>query len=212
MKKSIAIIALLVWPLYLNDLYLIALGNTELGILWTLDIIFFLLIPMGTLVYLVRSKCISLREIGFASPPKPISILAGLGLCALLVVLDHWTLYPMLNQIPGRLFVGYDFPTHQPLRGCLMAYAALSAGFLEEIVYRGVIISQLMKNGKSATFAVVASCVVFGGIHWGEGPGKVLSTGLWSIPLAIWFVKRKALWGPIACHTLYDLLIFTRMV
>ena len=77
MKKSITIIALLAWPLYLNDLYLIALGNTRLGLLWSLDLVFFFLIPTTTLVWLARSKQISLPEIGLASGPKPVSILAG---------------------------------------------------------------------------------------------------------------------------------------
>lgn len=213
MKKSIAIIALLAWPLYLNDLYLIVLGNMRLGLLWTLDIVFFLLIPVTTLIILVRCGKISLREIGLASPPKPISIIAGLALCAVSVVLIEWTLRPWIEGLlPWELFAGYDFPTHQPLRGCLIAYAALSAGFLEEIVYRGVVISQLTKHGKSAGFAVVASCIIFAGIHWGEGIGKLIWTAVWAIVPAIWFVKTRTIWGPITCHTTYLILIYTRMV
>ena len=105
MKKSAAIIALLAWPLYLNDLYLIALGNRRLGLLWTLDVVFFLLIPVTTLVWLIRSKRLSLREIGLASTPRPISILAGLILCALLVVLIEWNLRPWMKALlPWRLF------------------------------------------------------------------------------------------------------------
>jgi len=62
MKKSIAIIALLTWPLCLNDLYLIALGNARLGLLWALDVFFYLLIPVATFIVLVRRGKISLRE------------------------------------------------------------------------------------------------------------------------------------------------------
>jgi len=213
MKRSITIIALLAWPLYANDLYLIALGNSRLGLLWSLDILFFLLIPTATLVWLIRSKRISILEIGLGSPPNAEALIAGLSLCAILIVLFHWNFDPWAGRmLPWRLYAGYDFPKDQPLRGCLIAYAALSAGFLEEVVYRGVVISQLRKNGKSAVYAVAMSCIIFGGIHWSEGPAKVLATGLWSVPLAFWYVKRKSLWGPIACHTLYDLLIFTRVV
>ncbi len=213
MKKTFTIIALLVWPLYLNDLYLIALGNTRLGLLWTLDVVFFMLIPVATLVWLFKSEIISLQEIGLALPPKIVSILAGFGLCALLIVLFEWNLHPWIESLlPWKLFSGYDFPKQQPLRGFVIAYAVVSAGFLEEIMFRGVVISQLMKNGKSAVFAVVISCLIFAGAHWGEGFGKLVWTALWGIAPAIWFVRSKNLWGPITCHTTYLFLIYMRMV
>ena len=212
MKKSVAIIALLVWPLYLNDLYLMALDNTRIGLLWALDVVFFLLIPTTTLVCLVRADRISLREIGFAKPPQPISIIAGIALCGILVVLDQWTLFPLLNQLPGRLFIGYDFPASQPLRILTMIYAALTAGLLEEIVYRGVVTTELKKHVRSPAGVVLLSCLIFAGIHWSEGPGKSISTSFWAIIPTIWVLKRRSLWGPIVCHALYDFLIFTRMV
>lgn len=212
MKKSITIIALLTWPLYLNDLYLIAFGNTRLGLLWALDVVFFLLIPTGTLIWLIKNKWISVQEIGLAAPLKPISILAGGGLCAFLVVTDHWTLYPILNQLPGRLYTGYDFPASQPMRMLTIVYAAVSAGVLEEIVYRGVVTTELEKHVRSPFAIVLLSCLIFACIHWNEGPGKSLSTFFWAIIPTIWFLKRRTLWGPITCHTLYDLLIFTNTI
>lgn len=213
MKKSIAIIVLLAWPLYLNDLYLIALGGDRLDILWTLDVIFFLLIPVTTLIWLLRSKRITLAEIGLGASPRPVSIFAGLALCGILIVLIEKGLRPWIEGLlPWELFAGYDFPARQPLRGCLIVYASLSAGALEEIVYRGVVISQMRKHGKSAAFAVAASCLVFAGIHWGEGLGKLIWTATWALVPAIWFVKTRTLWGQMTCHATYLLLIYTALV
>lgn len=213
MKRSITIIALLAWPLFLNDLYLIPLGNTRLGLLWTLDLVFFVGIPSITLVFLVKTGRLTLQEIGLAYPPRPRSILAGLALCALLVLVIHWNFRPWIRSIfPWRLFPGYDFPPTQPLRGYVIAYAAITTGVLEELIYRGVVISQMRKAGRSAAFAVIVSCAVFAGIHWGEGPAKLIWTALWGLIPAIWFVRTRTIWGPITCHTTYIALVWTGTV
>lgn len=208
MKQSLHIIALLIWPLYFNDLYLIPIGNDWLGLLWALDVVFFFLIPAATLLWLFRTKRVLPSAIGLTAPFRFLSVVAGLALCYVLLVVVHGMLLPRVNSLPGRLFMGYGFPPAQPLRLGLMLYAALSAGILEEIVYRGVVTTELEKHIRSPVAVVCLSCLVFAGIHWGEGPGKVLSTFVWAIIPTIWFLKRRTLWGPMVCHALYDFLVF----
>lgn len=204
---------MLVWPLYLNDIYLIALNNSRLGLLWMLDILFFLLIPSATLFWLYRNRKISLQGIGLANRPTAVTIMAGVLLCAGLVILIQWNLRPFLNALlPWHLYAGYDFPHSQPLRSITILYAALTAGILEEIVYRGIVTTELQKHIHSKVMVVVLSCVIFAGIHWSEGPATLIYIGTWAIIPTIWFLKQKNLWGPITCHILYDLLIFTGMV
>ncbi|MBN1673605.1 MAG: CPBP family intramembrane metalloprotease [Kiritimatiellae bacterium] len=213
MKRTLGIILLLVWPLYLNDLYLIALGDAHPGVLWTLDVLFFLVIPVITIVCLAKSRVISLREVGFPGRVSVVSVLAGVGVCALLIVVDRWQLHWWLRSVfPARLHPGYEFPEAQPLRGIVIVYAALTAGFLEELVYRGILTTELKKHIRSTTLVVVLSGLIFGGIHWGEGIAAVLDTFAWSLILAVWYVKRRRLWGPITCHVLYDLLIFSGVI
>ncbi len=213
MKRCARIIGLLVWPLYLKDLYLISLGNDRLGILWSLDVVFFLLIPSATLFLLTKSGRLEASVIGLNVFPKLIDFLVGVGLCAILLPIFSFFLIPTLESVfRGRLFVGYDFPDRQPLRFILIIYAALSAGILEEIVYRGVVISELQRASLPPALAVAISCLIFGGIHWGEGLGKVVAMALFGMPFAIWYVRRRSLWAPIISHTLYNLLIYSGAV
>lgn len=203
MKHSFKIILLLTWPLFLNDFYLIVLARNHLGLLWTLDVVFFFLVPTVTLVFLIRCGQVSLAEIGIGRPPTPLSIIAGIGLCVILFFFVPAIYSYSRGLMPWRLFTGYDFPRQQPLRSITMAYAALSAGLLEEIVYRGVVISQLRRHVRSGALVVFYSCAIFSGIHWGEGPAKMVVTFVWAIVPAVWFLKSRDLWGLVTCHSLY---------
>ncbi|MGD9873566.1 MAG: CPBP family intramembrane glutamic endopeptidase [Kiritimatiellia bacterium] len=213
MKKSLAIIALLVWPLYLNDFYLAVLDNSQLGLLWTLDLVFYFVIPSVTLLILHRKKVFSLSDFGLVEKPRWRQLWAAFGLCVVFIVLMEWNLRPWLRQtFPWQLFAGYPFPHEQPLRGITIIYAALTAGILEEIVYRGVVTTQLEKHIHSHATVLLLSCLIFAGCHWGRGPAKLLEAFILAIPLTWWFMKKRSLWGPIACHILYNLLIFTELV
>ena len=213
MKRCAFIIGLLVWPLYLNDLYLIPLDNERLGLLWSLDLLFFFAIPTVTLLILIKRGRIKTSEIGLEGLPKALDFLVGAAICAILLPTVSHFLLSMLEAIfGGRLFVGYDFPDQQPVRWILIVYAALSAGILEEIIYRGVVISELERASLSPVLAVTISCLIFGGIHWGEGLGKVLAMAIWSVPFAIWFVRKRSVWAPIIAHSLYNLLIYSDVV
>lgn len=124
MKKSITIIALLAWPLYLNDFYLAILGNSNIGLLWILDLIFYCVIPSLTLLILYQKKVFSLSDIGLAEYPRWKQLWTAFGLCVVFIVLMEWNLRPWLRHIfPWQLFTGYPFPKEQPLRGVAMIYA-----------------------------------------------------------------------------------------
>lgn len=88
----------------------------------------------------------------------------------------------------------------------------MSAGILEEIIYRGIVMGQLEKSGLSSSRTVLLSCLIFGGIHWGGGPASVIATCLWAIIPSVWYVRTRDLYGPIICHILYDALLFSGWV
>jgi membrane protease YdiL (CAAX protease family) len=213
MNQSVKIILLLVWPLYLNDIYLICLDNTHIGLLWILDILFYFMIPVATIIWLESKGKISLSAYGLTKLPHPNSIIKGITLCLTLIIVFKFYLGPIINGLmPGKLFYGYIFPESQPFRFIIILYASLSAGVLEEIVYRGVVTTELRKHIQSKLLLVIFSCFIFAGIHWSEGPAKVTQTFIWAIIPTIWFLKERNLWGPIVCHFLYDFMIYNRYI
>jgi membrane protease YdiL (CAAX protease family) len=81
---------------------------------------------------------------------------------------------------------------------------SLTAGFCEEVLYRGFLIWYLM-NWLPATAAVVVSAVVFGAAHvylgWGVG---VLRATIVGVVLGVAYLVTGTLWVPIALHAVVD--------
>ncbi len=211
MSQSIKIVLLLIWTYYLNDLYLIVIDSGHLGLLWSLDGIFYFLIPTLTLLWLFKIKVLSVSELGLDVPPKLNSLVGGLLLCVFLYITLEIIFSPFferLEQACGHLSTGYEFPASQPMKGLLVIYASATSGVLEEVIFRGIVITQLRKHIDSTLWVVLASCLIFAGIHWSEGPAQLLKTFIWALLPTVWFLKRKELWGLMLCHALYNFRVF----
>ena len=209
MKTSIFIMILLSWTFYINDFYLMVIPSTNLKLLWTLDLIFFTLIPLTTMIYFYKKKIITLNHIPLNMPFKIKYIYLGLGLCGLFYILDYLFIGNILNRVfPERLFNGYSFPSPEPIRLITVIYASLSAGILEELIFRGVIVTELNKHIKNTTLLVISASLIFALIHWGQGFGKIIDVFIFSIVPTLWFIKTKQLWGNIIFHTTYNFIIF----
>lgn len=80
---------------------------------------------------------------------------------------------------------------------------SLTAGIVEEIVYRGFVLwylGQLMPLWA----AVVVSSVAFGLGHGYQGANGILRTGLVGLAFGIFYVVTGSIWLPIIAHVLLD--------
>jgi membrane protease YdiL (CAAX protease family) len=203
-------IILVVWPFFANDLYMIFLGNDTPVLYWTLDVIFFLTIPTVTLICLVKRNRLTLEDLGIATRPGFGEMAFGLALCVALLIVRE-PLLPWLKQVlPWSLSHGYGFPVSEPFHTGLIIYAALTAGILEEIIFRGMVTSELLKRINNPVVVAIISLVIFAAIHWSQGPFKLTWTFIWGVVPTIWFLKTRSVWGLIVCHVLYDLVVFLR--
>ena len=212
MRRPIIIILLLVWPLYLNDLYLIPLQDAQQSIAWWgIDSVFRLLIPGATLWFLFTSKTVSCSEAGLIKPFSLSAILAGALLAFALLITSRVLIEPWLwNFLPyGELFFGYILPDHGPYYFIAIIYFVITAGVFEEIIYRALVTSQLEKMTESKTLVVIFSCIIFAAIHWSEGIAKVIFSFFIALPLTLWYMRTRRVWGMISCHIIYDFLQFT---
>lgn len=207
MKESIKIILLVSWPLYLNDFYLIPYQNAS-ALIWPLDFFAHVIIPTATIWYLIKNKKLKLIETGLTKPIELTSIFAGIILCIIQFIVLRVYIYPELsNALPRGLFNGYPFPPYGTLRLFAILYAAFAAGIFEEIIYRGIVTSQLEKFIKSKISVFFVSCIIFAGIHWGGGPVPLIYTFLWALIPTYWYMKKRKIWGLMVCHTFYDCLV-----
>lgn len=82
---------------------------------------------------------------------------------------------------------------------------SVTAGIVEEIVYRGFLL-WFLGNIMPLWAAVIVSSVFFGLGHSYQGPSGALRTGLVGLAFAFFYVVTGSIWLPIIGHALFDIL------
>lgn len=119
----------------------------------------------------------------------------------------------------GGLFFGFDdfifsFNLIVPegrWRIPVVLYMAFTAGFFEEVVFRGLFWTAISdcKFQKFKKFVyVILSSVVFAAVHWEQGMAGILSVFAFGLVAAIFYLQLKNLWPMITAHTLVDIYYF----
>jgi membrane protease YdiL (CAAX protease family) len=83
---------------------------------------------------------------------------------------------------------------------------ALSAGFCEEVVYRGYLQVQLAAFTRSAAWGVALQALLFGLAHLEQGPAVAARLGLYGLGLGVLAWWRRSLLPGIVAHVAVDLL------
>ncbi len=87
----------------------------------------------------------------------------------------------------------------------------LIGGFLEELFFRGHMITSIRRINPDSqwllVFAVVLSSLLFGYTHRHQGWLGLTFVGVHSVVYAILFIKTKSLASPMLAHALYDSLV-----
>ena len=137
-------------------------------------------------------------------------LLAGVAQLLLVKVV----LTPAIEHLTGQY---RDLSMFDYLRGnwhallSLLPLIWISAGFCEEVVFRGIVLGRIRAafgGSRAATaVAVAASCVVFGLAHGYQGlSGWILTGVLGGILALVYVLSDYCLWYGIALHLVYDTL------
>lgn len=84
----------------------------------------------------------------------------------------------------------------------------LTAGFVEELIWRGHFIEKLLSTGKTEWKAILSSSVSFAFIHGFLIPDKLLVTFLFGVIAGKYYVKERNLPVLIASHIVLDVIAF----
>jgi membrane protease YdiL (CAAX protease family) len=87
----------------------------------------------------------------------------------------------------------------------LFGFLSFSAGVLEEVLYRGYLISLLSDGLNNTWIAVVAAALLFGIGHLYQGLGGILKTFIIGILMGIIFVGTGSIINCILLHILIDI-------
>lgn len=82
---------------------------------------------------------------------------------------------------------------------------SVTAGIVEEIVYRGFVLWYLSLH-MPLWAAVILSSVAFGLAHSYQGAGGALRCGLLGLAFALFYVVTGSIWLPIVAHIILDAL------
>jgi membrane protease YdiL (CAAX protease family) len=155
------------------------------------------------------------RELGLTCPRSWIrTILASIGVAvvvmALLIVLSEVVLRSFPNAAPA------DDSRFDPLRGHLpnllinLVAVWLTAGFVEEMMWRGYLMNRLVdlvgQTKLAWGIALIGSAAIFGIAHAYQGPSGIAVTGVAGLLFgtAYLIVGRRSLWILVLAHALID--------
>jgi membrane protease YdiL (CAAX protease family) len=191
-------------------------GTLSGGMIVTIGYILSILV--ATAILKVRGS--SWRQIGLDRPQSwKRTILLGIGVLVALLVMNIALQVIALN-LPGAEVAPIDQSRFNPLNGNLALFLILLAAswttiaFGEEMLYRAFLITQLgdvFPGSKLGTAVVLLfSSLIFGLVHWIEGPLGVINTFAMGLILgAVYLRSGRNLWITIIAHGLANTIRFS---
>jgi membrane protease YdiL (CAAX protease family) len=133
----------------------------------------------------------------------------SIGWASVLAIFSVLVMFPVtewVRQTAGLsdYTVGMETTLVHPI--WLRVVAVLTAGIVEETLFRGFAVTRLLRLGWSAPVVVVLSSAVFAALHlpvWGTGPSVALLIG--GIATTAFFVWRRDLLAMILAHIAIDM-------
>lgn len=199
-----------------NGFYTAALHAYSAYAYWLVDACQWLAVPLLSLFWLSRHGGYRPREYGLRAPAagRILRTEAATAWCALLL----GVVYFLGKQLVAR-YTGADNPSftysatvlphawHLPM----VLYLALTAGFVEEIVYRALPWLFLQAIGwrpaRNLVY-VLASSAAFAAIHWENGAAEVAAAFAYGLCASLLYLRLRTLWPLIGAHVLIDIVDF----
>ena len=140
----------------------------------------------------------------------------GVGGAALILALGQFV-YPVLKGligVPAQDISSYaGVEGNNALLAIFLTVSWTTAGFGEELIFRGFLMSGLARclgESRAAWAAgLILSSIFFGLIHVKTGIGGVVSTAMTGAVLAgLYLLSRRSIWAPYIAHGLADTIAF----
>jgi membrane protease YdiL (CAAX protease family) len=189
--------------LALNGLYLASALRSSIALFWMLDLLQFVLVPALGFWMLwragVRPSDYGLARIGGVMPYLLVTAVFSIGYGTASALSP----YVSLAWGSGGSLYTRAIPLDPGLALVTLLYICLSAAFVEEIVFRGLMFLALPRR-----LFVAASALAFSLIHWENGSWETAASLVLGLALALLYVRIRNLWPFIFGHALTDMLDF----
>lgn len=205
---EIATLVLLVFP-FVNGFYNPLLADKPL-LFWTLDILHFIVVPSSVAIFLFTQSGLRFDHIGLQWP-KSITEWVKLSLHTIGFSLVFYVAANNLreffaNAYPSKPLFSYEWMIPAGITGSLLTtfYFGLTAGFVEEFLYRGLLVKLFTQYGASSYVTVVAVACVFAIVHWESGVDAMLAAFFISVVITAYYARFRLLFPVIMAHLIYD--------
>lgn len=182
---------------------------------WSFELSIWVVAPLSVLLAVLRLPGCRLADLGFhATLPRYRGVMAVAAVSlvfAPLCYLIYDAVYGIFaSAFPGRGFFEYEsvIPESGLSRYAVIAYFALSAGFVEEFLFRGLLYRAALEFRRTGVFYVAVSPLLFSLVHWESGVANLFATWVFGLFMAGVYLRLRNLWPLIAGHILTDLLWF----
>ena len=126
-----------------------------------------------------------------------------------------WYLYSSLHALfslflPHEGIFQYEslVPDSKLLKLLVAAYFALSAGFVEEAIYRGFAFNIMSRVSSSVVPFLLFSPIIFAAVHWESGFANVAASYGYGLFAAAAYSWLRNLWPLVAGHVFTDFVWF----
>ncbi len=212
--KTIIRILIISSPLWLNDFYLMKLPPEFQELRLILDIIFYIFFQ-SILIYMAYSA----RWFSFADINLSLSNIKKQTVEGLFILIVVFTIAIILNYIRVILNTHFNLNIAPPKHASLPAwhpvsiflyvlYLSSTAGIFEEVIYRGIVISQIRKVTSNSLIIAATSALVFSLIHWSLGLSIMSLAFILGLFWAVLFLKTGRLLPLILAHFSFDFITF----
>lgn len=180
-----------------------------------------MIIAVGILFFLMRKNGISFSRIGLKGKLS----IKGVGY-AIVGTIIAFFMYPLIETIIKALgttmywgnnsinllflFLSDNLVSLSDI-ALMFIFAVVFSPVLEEILFRGYILTTLMEKMKNRYFAILLAALIFTSIHLFLlffGPGLIVYIFFWSFIPTFLYLKTKNLYSAMLMHSLNNLLAY----
>jgi membrane protease YdiL (CAAX protease family) len=213
-QRLLGLTLLGITPFMINGLVNSVIADNAL-LYWGFEALTWIIIPATIACYAIRIPGIGFVDFGFHGSIRGRRNIGLLLLaCALFAPLCYGvykTSYDFFSSIfPSQGFFQYDsiVPESGILYFVVVIYFALSAGLVEELLFRGMLLKALTGLRHALPLFLLLSPVLFSLVHWEDGVANLVSTYIVGLFMALAYLGLRNLWPLVVGHIFTDLVWF----
>lgn len=202
-------------PFLLNGFYNPFLARFPFAF-WIADIIAWLILPATLLIVGINKNYISLQDLGLRISNRylPLILISSIFACPIFYyTYTHSYAYAVSAYPVNHFKVNFSYhnliPTTPPLSYVTTAYYSLTAGFIEEVLYRSLLFNLFENTFFQRIVFLITSSIIFSLVHWEGGVHNLHATLVIGAVAGIIFLITKNIWPCIIGHVFSDLIIYS---